>query len=252
MILSSRQSQILQVVRSGTGTRIEELCERFGVSPATMRRDLALLEERGLLRRVRGGALPLSAEVPIPDPAVRELERMDEKRRIGAAAAEMVADGTVVILDAGTTTRQMVPHLASKRDLTVITRDLQIAAQLGAYPQITVVCVGGTLHRGHAVAGALALRFLEQFSVDQIFLGALGVSPEGGIWTANGEEALIKLESMGRSRQRILLADSSKIGRAVGTLVAQVTPGTVLITDQGISPADEAGFRRVGVTVHRV
>lgn len=252
MILSSRQEEILQCVRSGSGTRLAELCERFGVSAATMRRDLALLEKRGLLRRVRGGALPPGAEVRLPEPAAREREHWEEKRRIGAAAAAMVADGSVVMIDAGTTTRQMLPHLANKQNLTVITRDLQIAFPLAAFPQITVICIGGTLHRDHAVAGSLALRFLEQFSADQIFLGALGVTPDGGIWTANGEEALIKLESMNRSRQRILLADSSKIGRAVGTLVSPIPPETVLITDQGLSAQAEAEFHRMGVSVHRV
>jgi len=252
MMLSSRQEAILQAVRSGSGTRLAALCERFGVSSATMRRDLALLAERGLLHRVRGGALPPGSEVRLAEPAARELERGEEKGRIGAAAAALVADGSVVLIDAGTTTRQMVPHLANRRNLTVITRDLEIVCQLAAFPQITVIAIGGTLQRDHAVAGTLALRFLEQFSADQIFLGALGVTLEGGIWTANGEEAQIKRESINRSRQRILLADSSKIGRAVGTLVCPVPRGTLLLTDQGLSAAAAAEFAGMGVTVHRV
>lgn len=252
MLLTPRQEAILRCIRSGTGERVEDLCRRFGVSEATVRRDLLRLQSLGLIRRVRGGAMPSGQEVAIPAPAHREAERLEEKRRIAAAAAALVADNSVIILDAGTTTKQMVPHLAARRNLTVITRDLVIALQLSAYPHIQTICVGGTVQGSHAVAGALALRFLDQLYADQIFLGALGVTVQEGIWTANGEEAVIKLEAMRRSRQRVLLADSSKIGRSGGIRVAPAQEVHVLITDAGVAPDAAEAFARLGITVQTV
>jgi DeoR/GlpR family transcriptional regulator of sugar metabolism len=247
MILLPRQKEILGYLRGGGGQRLEELCDRFGVSPATMRRDLARLSGLGLLRRVRGGALPSGAEITLPAPDARESEHLEEKRRVGAAAAGLVSDDSVIMLDAGTTVKQMVPHLAGKRDVTVITRDLRTALILSAYPHLEVICVGGTLYRHQSVAGSLALRFIEQFHADQFFVGAVGVSAAGGIWTSNGEEALIKLECMRRSGRTVLLADSTKIGRSGGTLVAAVSEADLLITDSGAGPDQLALLRHAGL-----
>jgi len=252
VILNPRQQEILRHVRTASGESLQELCERFGVSVATMRRDLAKLEELGLLRRVRGGALPPGQDVNIPLPEDRETQHLEEKRRIAEAAAAMVTDGSIIMLDAGTTTKQMIPYLAERRNLTVLTRDLLIANRLTDYPQITTIFVGGTVQRSGAVAGSLALRFLEQFYVDQMFLGVLGVSASTGIWTANGEEALVKLDVMRRGRLRVILADGSKVGRTGGTLVAPAGEAHVLITDSSVPASEASAFEQLGLTVKLV
>lgn len=251
MLVTQRQQRILHNVREHAGASVEDLSNALGVSPATIRRDLVRLEELGLIRRVRGGAMPLAQDGVLPLPESREGHRAQEKRRIGAAAAAMVKDDSVIIIDAGTTTKQMVHHLAARRGLTVITRDLRIALALAQYPHIHCVFLGGSVRRSASTAGTLVLRFLQQFHADQVFLGALGISLEEGIWTSDLEESLVKLESMRRSQQCVILADSTKLGRSGGALVAPVSEMDVLVTDMEADPQVVEQLTRRGVTVVR-
>ena len=193
--------------------------------------------------------MPATQAESLPLPESRASDHVEEKRRIGAAAAEMVSNGSVIIIDAGTTTKHMVHHLASKRGLTVITRDLRIALELTQYPHIQCIFLGGTVSRSASTAGTFVLRFLQQFHADQVFLGAVGISPDDGIWTTDVEESLVKLESMRRSQQCIVLADSSKLGRSGGVLVAPTTEVDVLITDSGADRSAVQDLSRKGITV---
>ena len=251
VLVTHRQQRILHSIQERAGASVEDLAETLGVSPATIRRDLVRLEEMGLLRRVRGGALPVAQDGLIPLPESRESQRAEEKRRIGAAAAAMVRDDSVIIVDAGTTTKQMVHHLAARRGLTVITRDLRIALALAQYPQIHCVFLGGTVRRSASTAGTLVLRFLQQFHADQVFLGAQGISLDEGIWTSDLEESLVKLESMRRSQRCVVLADSTKLGRSGGVLVAPISEMDVLVTDSGADPGWVEQLASRGVEVIR-
>lgn len=250
MKLNARQQRLLAMVRAEAGMRVSELVQALGVSEATVRRDLQVLAEYGLLRRVHGGAVEVEGGLPLPPPAEREQERLDDKRRIGAAAAARVKDGSTILLDAGSTTKQMVPYLSERRDLTVITRDLRLASLLTGNQRIHLVLLGGSVPYGsEAAVGGHTLTMLQHFYADQVFLGALGFSASGGLTTANAEEALVKTAMIERAATAIVLADSSKLGRRSGARVAAAASITTLITDAA-APADEiTELQRQGVEV---
>lgn len=249
MLLTSRQKRILERVKEGA--RIDELQEWLGVSEATVRRDLRRLAAQGLLTRVRGGAIDTAYPLPAIDE--RATEHAAEKERIGKAAAAMVADRSTIIVDTGSTTRQMLPFLQGKQGVTLITRDLDIATAATQVPGLEVVMLGGAVDERHrSVAGALALKMLRHFYADQCFLGGVGLSMERGLLTGSPEEAQMKREVMRRCRQRVVLMDASKVGGATGTLLAPVSDLHTIISDTRVAPEHAAKLQAAGIRLNLV
>ena len=143
MLEVERQQLMLHHIRLHGSGNVADLAQALGVSASTVRRDLADLSGRRLLNRVRGGAS--AADPQLPELASRMVAQHSQKRLIGAAAADRVANGSTLLIGGGTTTEAMVPFLAGKKQLTVLTNALNVAGLLGNYPEITVVVLGGIL-----------------------------------------------------------------------------------------------------------
>lgn len=250
MLLTTRQKRILELV-SRDGLRVDELSEMLEVSEATVRRDLRRLSSEGMLNRVRGGATSQTDPPAFwPEVAERQRQNAAEKQRIGKAAAQLVSDNSTIIVDAGSTTRQVIPHLLGKQAVTVITRDLDIAVAVLQIPGLELVVMGGSINpRNRASAGALAVDLLRHYYADQCFMGGISFSPERGLMTASAEEAEVKREILRRSRERICLLDQSKLGRGAGALVAPTSDLHRLITDSRVEPGTIAHFEEHGVQV---
>ena len=209
---------MLAAINERAFVRVDELSSRFGISEVTARSDLAVLAERGQILRIRGGAMPragLGQERPFEEAlssfAVEKLE-------IGRAAAALIGDGESVMLDVGTTAVAAARALAARtelRDVVVFTNGLKTALELeGAIPRLTVVVLGGTLRPlQHSLVDPLATPMLDQLSVSTLLLGCNGVHPTGGITNINLPEAQVKRHMLAVARRRVVLADSSKIGR---------------------------------------
>lgn len=249
MLGLERQRQLLQHIRSHGAGNVTDLAVELGVSPSTVRRDLKTLEDRGLLTRVHGGA-SISDEPGEPVFGARGGEHDDEKRRIGAAAAELVGHGASVLITGGTTTEAVLPHLADRTNLTIVTNGLNVAMQLSRYPDISVVVLGGVLrHSEMSLLGPLTEHALEDFRVDLAITGAYGVDPEYGIFGADVREASTDRSILRQVPKLVVVADASKFHQRGPVRVVGTEHITHLVTDDAAPAEAVASWRDHGVEV---
>jgi DeoR/GlpR family transcriptional regulator of sugar metabolism len=253
MLDAERRQQLVELVEARNSLTVIELSEHFGVSPATIRRDLSQLSQRGLIERAHGGAakrVRTPAHMPEPPVLKRASMQTEEKRRIGAAAASHVLDGETVIISSGTTTAEMIPHLASRTGLTVITNALNIVSLLAQYPQITVIVLGGILrHSEMTTLGSLAENALENLRADKLFMGSRAIHHDYGFSAENLAESHSDQTLMNSAREVIVLADHTKFGKVAMVRVAPVDRISRIITDTDV-PGDAArAFMDQGVFI---
>jgi len=224
------------------------LVAHLGVSESTVRRDLAQLEEEGLIRRTRGGAVFVSDRLNALDYAARESTMAAEKRAIGRAAAALIDDGEAILLDGGTTTYQIARHLVG-RQLQIVTNSLPIATLFGSKTEVELIFVGGYIYPRTGVAlGSLARRMLESIHVNKAFMGAAGITQEG-LFNANVLMVEAERQMMASADEVIVVADHSKFGRRA---LAQLCPlGRVsrLVCDEGLAESWRRVVEAAGVTL---
>lgn len=235
LFAAERREQILRLLEEKSKILVPDLCERFNVSPATIRGDLRDLEGEGKIRRTHGGAIPVGKIAFEPASEVKEIEHIGEKRRIGAAAAKLVDAGDTVALDTGTTTLQLAKFLIDIENLTVVTTDLEIARFLEMNSGINVILIGGALRRGfHCTTGPMTVAALANLNVDKAFMATNAFSLEKGFTTPSFEHVEVKRAMMAISSETIMLADSSKIGRISFIKFAGLSDIDRLVTDSGV------------------
>lgn len=254
MYAEERQRLIVSLAHENDRVAVAELAGRFGVTTETIRRDLELLDERGLLQRVHGGALPRATGIFAPELGLveREARNTPQKSAIARRALDYLpaAHGSV-ILDAGTTTGQLAVLLPEDTPLpTVITNSVAIAALLSAQDTTDVLMLGGRV-RGltQSVVGASAAHALGRLRVDIAYLGANGMSAQHGFSTPDLDEAMVKRAMVSVARRVVALVDSSKIGTESLHSFARLSDVDVLITDDGITDAVRAEFTEQGLEV---
>lgn len=249
-----RQFQVLKILKEEPTALVRDLAARMTVSESTIRRDLAELEGKGLVRRLYGGAVlegeaALQAEPPFD---VRRVSCQHEKDLIGRTAAEMVADGDVIFLDGGTTAQAIVPHLFPRHDLTVVTCGLNIASALADAAHIHTIVIGGELDiESRCFVGPLAMEALQMYHLrcHIAFLGAGGVSAEHGITNRLLDRVALKRKALEIAQRTIVVADGSKIGYTRLGFVCPMRAINCLVTDAS-APADElARIHAQGVQV---
>ncbi|MGQ9493457.1 MAG: DeoR/GlpR family DNA-binding transcription regulator [Anaerolineae bacterium] len=236
MLAEERRAILLQKLRENGYIEVAEVAGPLEVSPATIRRDLTHLERGGQLIRTRGGAvLGMPSTALEPPYELKRQRNIEQKHRIAAAAAEMVRDGETIILDAGSTTYELALLLMRRRNLTVVTNDLQIAAKLAANPNIALVCTGGIARANvYTLLGPQVEAFLRNLRVNKTFLGADAIHEDGAIGNVVLEEVAVKQAMVHAGEQVIVLADSSKFGVIGFAKVCDLAEVDILITDTGV------------------
>lgn len=244
-----RQIAIMNLLKQEPLVRVDELSRQFGVSTNTIRRDLRSMEEQGLLRLTHGGAVG-PANLPMGQPITdREDQYVSQKRCIGEFAANMIADGATVILDAGTTTEQIARAFAPTLQATVITNGLNVAQSLIQLPKVTVILVGGILNNTtYCTAGFHAEEFLSSFQVSCAFLSA-GGEQHGTVFNTNVFEVQIKQQMMDIAGETYLVCTSNKFGTPSLAAFADLSDFTGVITDSELTPNRKADIERVGIRV---
>lgn len=250
MLTDQRKRHILDLLKRDGQVVAKDLSTALGLSEDTIRRDLRELAANGLLLRVHGGALPASPAVA--DLTGRRLIATGAKVAIGRAAASMIRAGQVVILDGGTTTREVARHLAPDLRATVVTHSPTIAAELEGHAGVEVLTIGGRLFKHSMVAvGAIAIEAIQRIRADVFFIGVTGVHAVEGLTTADAEEAAVKRALIGRSAETIVLASPEKLGTVSPYLIAPVAEITALVTNPEAADAAVQPFERLGVRVIR-
>ena len=191
-----------------------DLAKQFHTSQVTIRKDLDILHLKGLIHRTHGGALS-ATDGALEDPTLREKEKLHrkEKLQIAAAAARMVSEGQVVILDSGTTTTAIARALRNFQNLTIITNAVNIAAELSG-SAVEVILSGGNLRKNSfSLVGPIAEETLHKLHADILFLGVDGFDVQHGISTPNLLESRVNRAMIEISKVVVAVCDSSKFGK---------------------------------------
>jgi DeoR/GlpR family transcriptional regulator of sugar metabolism len=252
MLAETRRKQIIDLLRqSETGAvSIIELSEELKVSDMTIRRDLDFLEKKDLLRRVHGGAVAFALEEPGTPFHERTSEADFQKKAIAQVAAGLVKEGETIILDAGTTTREVARNLASRNNLTIITNNILIAEEMAKCPKINTILLGGILkHIEVCTVGSMVKQALAYLTADKFFLSAAGISLKRGLTDPDMAEVEIKQAMMRAAGEVILVADSTKMNITALVQIAKIGEINKWVTDDNVLPEIVAAFESEGVEV---
>jgi DeoR/GlpR family transcriptional regulator of sugar metabolism len=250
MLTKQRKRQILALLKREGQVIAKDVSRSMGVSEDTIRRDLRELAQEGLLQRVHGGALPSSPAVA--DFAGRESIAPQGKVAIGRAAAGMIRPGQVVILDGGTTSREVARHLAPDLKATLVTHSPTIALELVNHPNIEVILIGGRLFKHSVVAvGAVAMEAISHIHADIYFMGVTGVHPKTGLTTGDFEEAAVKRALSHAAAETMVLASSEKLNAASPYAVVALDEISAIITERGADAALTRPYEKLKIRVIR-
>ncbi|MCO5185509.1 MAG: substrate-binding domain-containing protein [Anaerolineae bacterium] len=254
MTTFERRQALMRYLKEQPGIKVTELAELLNVSEGTIRNDLTALQDSNQVRRVRGGAVLIEQTQQATPPPV---ENATGKQRIARRAAEMVNDGDAIWLDAGTTVRVLVPFLAQRQRLTIVTNGLRVALQLaeqsthlqGAH---TVILVGGRIGTdGLYTIGTGNEQLLDMVNIRTAFISGVGFTLEAGLTVMEYEDAQLKSRVLNSAENVVALVDASKFGKRGFAPVATLEQISHLITDEDLSAEMLMQLRhnRVNVTI---
>ncbi|MCK0130037.1 DeoR/GlpR family DNA-binding transcription regulator [Flavobacteriaceae bacterium F08102] len=248
-----RHQLILEKLQKEKFITVAELCTFFNVSAVTIRKDLNLLEEKGLLFRTHGGA---SLENPyINERAVNEKEKIsvEEKNGIAQAAAQLIVSNDSILLASGTTVQALTKFIQPKEKLTVITSSLHVVLHLLPFTNIDLLQLGGYVrHNSASVVGDYAQQILANVSCSKLFLGVDGIDLNYGLSTTNLAEAQLNQKMLSSAQKIIVLADSSKFGKKSFAKICNLNQIDEIITDCGIANSMVKQLQAEGIKVRIV
>lgn len=229
---------------------ITALAAEFDVSEMTIRRDLETLEELGVARRVRGGAISTVSRSYEPPLASRSQEAQSAKARIAVAATRFIDYGETAILDVGSTTLALARCLRDRGGLTIVTPSVNAALELANEPTTRVILTGGIVRPGElSLVGDLAERTFAQLNCDVLFLGVGGIHPEKGLTEYNLDDTRVKRAAISAASRCVVLADQSKLDRVCLATIASLQEIDVLITDAAPDHRTLVAVREAGAEV---
>ncbi|MGQ9494129.1 MAG: DeoR/GlpR family DNA-binding transcription regulator [Anaerolineae bacterium] len=250
MLNTERKQAIRLLIRERGRATVAELSKHFGVSPATVRRDLDALEDEGVILRAHGGAVVAERALPEPPIIQRMKENEEEKKRIGKAAAELIQDGETIFLGSGTTTFEVARNLTGKKNLTVITNALNIVNLLAEQPDITVVVAGGLLrHSELSMIGFITEQALKELRANKVIMGMRAISVHDGLTSDYLPEIMTDRAIMRSAPEVILVADHSKLEKVSTVLVAPITAVHKIVTDAAAPAEVVAELQALGIEV---
>jgi DeoR/GlpR family transcriptional regulator of sugar metabolism len=252
MLSQERQQRIVDLIRVRKSVQVVELSETLKISLSTVRRDLAEIEELGLIQRVHGGAILRASAQEENEPAavLRADQNSEAKRAIAEAAAQLVDDGETIILTAGSTVDAMIPFLGERKNLTVITNVINIAYRLTAYPHINVVVLGGWLrHSEFSLLGHLTQQAIKELHAHKIFHGTFGLDAEYGLTGVYMQEVETDRLLIDAADQLIVVADKSKFDHMGQVRIVPSTRIHTLVTDAAAPDRHIKALRAQGIRV---
>jgi len=250
-IQAERQLEIMNLIHNNRTVRNDELSKILNVSMNTIRRDLSLLEEKGVLKRTHSGAVLVEAEEYVKSVHVRKNEFVNEKDAIGKLAAKLIDDNDSIIIDAGTTTQHMIKYLTEFYRLTVLTNSLDIADELSLNKKITTILSGGILREtSRSMYGLPAEQFFSQYHANKLFMSVGGISIEENMITnPNIHETETKRKMVQAVDTVILLADHQKLKIKSFCPICKLDLVHKLITGVGAEEAEISALKDMGIEV---
>jgi DeoR/GlpR family transcriptional regulator of sugar metabolism len=237
VLAQQRQASILERVRRHGGARVADLVRVLGVSDMTVRRDIEVLAERGLVAKVHGGAVAVEGTTDEPGYAAKAEQQQMEKMAIAHAAAALVKPGSAVGISAGTTTAALAREIVDVPELTVVTNSIPVADVFYHHGRAdqTVVLTGGTRTPSDALVGPVAQDAAARLNLDMLFLGVHGMSVRAGFTTPNLSEADTNRALVSSARHLVVLADHTKWDLIGIATIARLSDAHVVVVDDGLT-----------------
>lgn len=246
--LGQRRKHILEHIRKDGFVKVSELADALGVTQTTIRKDLKFLEAQGVLQRAHGSAISPSQQIMDINLSAKKLINFEAKQKIAQKAASLIEADDSILIASGSTITLFAEALKPKGRLNIVSISVNISAQLGDVPGITVMQVGGILYTNtFSVLGAEASNTIENLFCSKVFFGVDGIDLEYGLTCGTGEEARITKKMMQSSQTKIVLSDSSKIGQRGFARICEVEEIDILITDSGISEEARQRIEKLGI-----
>jgi DeoR/GlpR family transcriptional regulator of sugar metabolism len=250
MLGEQRRLKILELLREEGSARVRDLSKTFSVSEPTIRQDLEKLEAGGTITREHGGAFLKSVPQQVQAMSLEHLDNMEKKNAIGCKAATFVDHGETIILDAGSTTTEMVDSLVEKQNLKVMTNALNIVLRLGAVPGFTVFSSSGQFKPPTlSLTGEKAAEFFSDVYASKLFLATAGISFDAGLTYPGFNDLYVKKAMIKAAKEVFLVADSTKIGKVSLASLGGLDLIQTFITDEAITDEDRRRFEDMGVKV---
>jgi DeoR family galactitol utilization operon repressor len=247
--LNSRERIILDRLSADGSVFVGALARDLGLSEVTIRGDLKALEEKGWVNRKRGGA----AAAMHRDILERQRVYPEQKNAIARAAAELVRDGDVIMIEAGTTTALIARYLAGKRDIHIVTNSTLVFSYARMYPNLQITMTGGEFRRPtESLVGPIALETIARLNVRLAFVGTDGFTLERGMTTHLMEGAEIVKAMKAHAATTVLVADSSKYGKVGFASVLPLLAMDLILTDRNLDDRAEADLGEAGININRV
>ncbi len=249
MAYSTRREDIVRIVQLVKRVSVQELAQRFHVSEATVRKDLAFLEDQAVAVRTHGGAVLAEPDWGIHNVQDRKRVFMQEKQAIARMVRTLVVQGETVFLDSGSTCTVVAREIRDMH-LRVLCHSVGVINELINARAISLISLGGSYRqRSGSFIGPLTCENLRRFHIETCFVGTAGFSLDGVFCAQNMIEAQLKTEVLKSSTRRIVVADHSKINRMEYAVFARAHDVDILIVDECVSPQDREALAKLDVEV---
>lgn len=246
--ITDRHEFILDKIKEEGKVKVLTLSRKLGVSTVTIRKDLKLLEDKGLLFRSHGGASRDNPYINERSIGEKESIKTDEKNKIGEAASKLIEKNESIIIASGTTVLALTRHIHSNHKLTVITASLNVAVELSKQREIEIIQLGGVVRKNSfSVLGTYGKEMLNWFSCSKLFLGIDGLDLDFGLTTTSIGEAQLNQKMIETAQEVIVLSDSSKFGRRGFGKICELDKVDHIITDNNISETYLKSFKEMGI-----
>lgn len=227
-----RQETIIQIVKKSGFATIESLAVQFKVTPQTIRRDINILSEDGLVARYHGGAA-ISSSTENVDYSSRKVICLEEKRAIAECTSKIIPDNASLFINIGTTTEEVARALTNHKKLKVITNNLNVALIFSENEDFEIIVTGGMFrHKDNGIVGISSIDFIRQFKVDYGIIGISGIDLDGTLLDFDYREVQAARSIIDNSRNVILVADNTKFGRNAMVRLGHLEEVDALVTDK--------------------
>lgn len=253
MTIAERHKYILDELNRNGFVSVAELSKELDVTVVTVRKDLKILEEKGLLFRSHGSATSVSPYVNDRSVNEKKLVKVEEKTKIALEAVKLIEEEDAIIIGSGTTVVSFAQAIPKGKKLTVLTAAMNVTLALIDTKEIEIVQLGGVVRKSSSsVVGHYAEEMLQQFACSKLFLSADGISLDYGLTTSHMMEAHLNAQMMRGVQKTIVLADSSKFGKKGFGKICNLEDIDMIITDAGIPVLYREKLEEMGIEVRVV
>jgi len=250
MTIAERHKYILDKLNQAGFVSVADLAKEMDVTMVTIRKDLRILEDKGLLYRSHGSATPVSPYVNDRSVNEKKLVRVEEKMKIAQVAVQFVEDEEAIIIGSGTTVVSFASAIPKNKKLTVLTAAMNVTLALIDAPDIEIVQLGGVVRKSSSsVVGHFAEEMMTHFACSKLFLSADGISLDYGLTTSHMMEAHLNRQMINSVQKSIVLVDSSKFGKKGFGKICNLEDIDVVITDSGIPGIYKEKLEEMGIEV---